>query len=168
MLSPWQVLTLETREAHRTIARSRIRGRAYDDFNSEALVIPGRVHARLATCTHITVCRGSRRVKHQACQGPAIGCTSGNDGEGEGSSICAPQQSCECISDVAGHRPVAAVTLGTSGDDAPDRATKEMQAKFRHIVLYKESDEIKFHVLDPDNIALDLTEDQPCRSLAHF
>jgi hypothetical protein len=37
---------------------------------------------------------------------------------------------------------------------------KEMQAKFRHIVLYKESDEIKFHVPDPDNIALDLTEEQ--------
>ena len=37
---------------------------------------------------------------------------------------------------------------------------KEMQAKFRHIVLYKECDEIKFHVPDPDNIALDLTEEQ--------
>jgi len=52
------------------------------------------------------------------------------------------------------------VTLGTSGDDAVDRAMKEMQVKFRHIVLYKEDGETKFHVPDPDNISLDLNDDQ--------
>lgn len=71
---PWQVLTLETREAHRTIARSRIRGRAYDDFNAEALVIAGRVS--LAGCTHIPKSNTRR------------------GGEGEGSSIYVPQQWC--------------------------------------------------------------------------
>ena len=40
-----------------------------------------------------------------------------------------------------------------------DRAMKEMQAKFRHIVLYKESGETKFHVPDSDRIALDLTDE---------
>ena len=41
-----------------------------------------------------------------------------------------------------------------------DRAMKEMQAKFRHIVLYRDGGETRCHVPDPDNIALDMTDEQ--------
>ena len=68
-------------------------------------------------------------------------------------------------SDLAGHRPVAAVLLGMAGagaEDAVNRAAREMQAKFRHGVIGKdqESGDTKIHVPDPDQCALDFDNEQ--------
>lgn len=58
---------------------------------------------------------------------------------------------------------MAAVALGTTGtENIVDRAVKELQGKFRHVVIYTDqaSGDAKIHVPDPDHCSRDFTDEQ--------